>query len=308
MKKPFAVIDKSLLEQLCSKNNPHDESLRRISEQYELVFPWILFAEVALNVGNPGNGGKEKTIFKMWEVLRRNRTTAADEVYEAAYRELVLRQTGRSIFEMSSERLDRLLEFEMNNPDLSQFGHFNRDMHNLAFDEREQAYQEHGSLLFPNERDFVAESLNGFVKRILPDAVLRERFLSGVLGKLLEQRYPLCKYKIRAALSNYNVTTYTKFPLTYTLLNLRRIYWRGPVVLVGESKESGKPFLRKDRNSFSDEEYVVTAVQFDRLLTMDKEMARIGNLLSEVGLWTGKCVLFQKPRFIPIADQIEKLD
>ena len=103
MTKPRAVIDKSLLEQLCSRNNPYEQSLEHLSQRYELIFPCILFSEVALNVGIPGIGGKEKTIRKMWEILRKHRASATDEVYEAAYRELVLCQTGRGIFEMSSD-------------------------------------------------------------------------------------------------------------------------------------------------------------------------------------------------------------
>lgn len=296
-----AVIDKSVFQRICqTSNSPIWEKLLM---RYQLVIPTILIEETLVNVWDP-RAKLAQEVEEMSLQLKRLQPYWVDDIREMAFREIILRETFTApLPPPPAQFLERLLSLKHDDPELRGWV---TDRERLK-DETVKQWKHAQEKLRPsddpirldNEHEFFQKVICPVLFHALDDPVRKNDLMRAVFGRTFDRNQDYSE-KITLAIQNYGRHNFAQFKVTLYCLSARLSYFLGPLVQLPTGKiiKAGN-----QRNSFEDEQYVAVSLLCDRLITGDREMARVVKVFQDAGVWRGLIIWIDPNRklddFIP---------
>ena len=315
MKKPTAVIDKSLFHEICKlpAKETRDQIWDAFTGKYQIVVPLILVEEVLVNAVNPGTIPSQEVQMMASDVLQL-RSCWIDDVAEYAFRELVQKQPLGQFVAPPDEFQQKLLALKTDNPEVINWVE-ERKANRKATATRWKTEQQrlaptNGFVVAKSEVDFFERTIKKEFLTQLESPQKKHEMLETILGEIFRFRHPDSVSQIDEAFTQYSKDNFTLFPFTLNCLTVRLAYVLGPIVRIQTPTDSEprmilKPKRRDQDNNWADEQYVISALICDRLLTMDSGMRNIANVFQASRVWKGQTIFFDSEKSLP--DQISKV-
>jgi hypothetical protein len=315
MDKPTAVIDKSLFHEICRlpAKETRDSIWDSLTGFYQIFLPLMLVEEVVVNIVKPGDIPRQEIEMMASNVLQL-RPCWMDDVSEYAFRELVERQPLGKLAAPSDELQRKLLAAKSDDPELIKWVK-ERKVARKATATRWKAEQKRlapaaGFYVVKSEQEFFERVVKREFLRHLDDPQKKQDLLETILGDTFRFRHPDATQEIDAAFAQYDKVTFKSFPFTHNCLTVRLAYVLAPIVRIQNVTDSEprtilKAKRRDQDNNWADEQYVVSALICERLLTMDTGMRNIANVFQANRLWRGQTVFFDAKD--QLSDQIPAL-
>lgn len=306
MNKPTAVIDKSLFQEICALESDSEREVcwTVLFERFQLVVPFVLLEEVLANVARPKDISLP-VLKRMRQALLALQPCWIQDVFEIAFAELV---EGHPLSklpapdETDAQHMVFLLGAQATDSALTEWAETRaRDKKRTA--QVRKAEQERLLASVPN--DCVKDEVEFFQRIVEPEFVrliqeqrLKTEFLEIVLGQIIRRRHPEAHGQIDIAFERYSMANFGAYPTTTSCLTVRLTYLFAPAVHVRHGHEGTPPrFLpggtREQVNNPEDEQYLVSALNYDRLLTRDKGLANVALAFRAVGRWNGEVVFIE---------------
>ncbi|HEV2691320.1 MAG TPA: hypothetical protein VG347_00330 [Verrucomicrobiae bacterium] len=313
--KPVAIIDKSLFQEICavSEVKLRESLLNEILNHYELVIPFVLVEEVWINFGKP----KESTsaaVHEMVKLLKQMTKLWMDDEMEIIFKELVRDQPIKRSPPPPKELINFALNLDPNDPNFSRWLEENWKAKKLAIDER---VAEQRSLLpagsfatISSEEDLFQKFIRRKFMETLESPERIKQLLENWLGNQFRHRHTNYKRRIEKAFGRFNKETFRKYPVTLSYILTSMFYFYAPLFRIQNSSEQEKRKIigsakNEQRNNITDQQYVVSALLCDRLLTSDEGMYNMMNIFKRAGFWTGETVFIDLHKDLSL--QIPKL-
>jgi len=296
--KPTAVIDKCLFQEICAlKSEAARESCWNwLCDRYQLVIPVVMVEEILVNAVAPGKKDKE-VVKTMCRELLRFQPCWMDDVHEIAFVELVEKRPMQRFPAPSETVIARLLGLPLDDPDLVDWvTQRKREKEETA--RNWKAAQD--SLLSSSERVTVSSEEEFFDRTAKREFLIalqaptrRLVMLETILGGKFRLRHPRAAGRIDVSFKAYGPDNFSKYPHTLNCLTARLAYFFAPLVAVKRQGEAQAKCLLKrgekhQRNNVEDEQYLISALVCDRLLTCDKGLANMGRIFSVAKAWNGE--------------------
>ena len=306
--KPTAVIDMSVLEEICRE--PCQEIRKSawacLTQRYKIVFPLILVEE-AISKWLKADG-EPPHLKEMTSIVIENWRSWLDDIHNIAARELLEGHLPRVLPSASLEVVNAVLSLERGAPDLHQWLQ-GRMVEAKGFAVARRRSKSEG--LLPkgqnnklNEAALFKEVLIPFVNRLTSNPTNGKQSVENMLVSLLRRRFPLLTQQFDIAMDGLLSPRWHRFFLTSGLLQARVAYLIAPLLILESPRFGGPgPFLEIHRNDRADEDYVNAAFLCGRLITQDLGMARIMAAFEDGGFWKGKTVFLPKGQWL---NKIEK--
>ncbi len=295
--KPTAVIDKSVLQRICSQPDAEQQRVREaLMDRYDLVIPFILIEEIALDVGLPPVGSL-RPVSAMLAWVADERVLRMADVYEIAFQELVMEGRIRGFQHLPADILARALQEATRAPE---FASICRQRRTEQREDRALWRKAQHSLMprdgaghCANAQDFFTRLVEEQFGKLLGRTSEKRAFLEGVFGGRFRSSHRASEQAIDGAFERYTAATSAHYANTTRHLLARLAYFLAPCAHLpapGGSTPAKLITMGDQWNSVSDEQYVVAAFFCDRLLTADAGMRNIASVFEQVGLWKGHCI------------------
>ena len=311
MNRVTAVIDKSLLQEICEQpDDKLDAAFMALLERYILVVPEILVEEVWVNWANPGPNKTPKVVENMIRCLLHLRDAWIAEPLEIAFVELIKRESIELLPKPPQWIMDSFYELRRDNPAVNEWFKERRQLHDEAIRQR---LREQSSIIDSKKSACVASEREVFEKFIRPkfldmlsDPVRKKKLLEGVLGFTFRTRHSGFSQEIDSAFESYSLESFDKYPATLNCMMTAMFYFYAPlcnfILPNGENRKIVGRGFSDQRGNLNDEKYVQSALLCARLATRDEGMRNIMELLRACGLWNGQTVFIDPKK--DLADEI----
>ena len=290
MTKPTAVIDKSLLEPICSfPDQTSSHCLRFLRENFTIYAPEILIEEVVTNYYDPNPEPRKTVAAKMLRAI--SDFHLMEHPLELVYREVVLGMDVRTGFDLNADATGNWRDW-LSNLDscLPQGKEFVKIRYAEKTDEvdKMKTFQENLRLTDPRNPDspnptcfeeFVQKT-EIFLRMIFADPKRKQAFEKH-LGASLNKWHPETVQRTEEALAKLSIDDLSRKTFTHDYTMVFLLYLWAPVARIGpqKSKPSNPIVLPgKKVNNEADAEYIVCALHCDYLLTCDKGMHKMAEL------------------------------
>jgi len=315
MGKPTAVIDKTLFHEICQDpcQRKREFYWSCLHERYQVVVPFILIEEVLVNMVRPG-GIEEPVLKRMGEQLIILRSCWIDDVFEYAFRELVQRQPLGKFVAPPDGLQQALLALARDDPKLVKWVE-DRKLLRKATAAKWKAEQRRlapssGFVMVKSEQEFFERAVKREFLSALVDPQKKWDMLETIIGKTFRHSHPESTKQIDEAFAEYTEATFSTFPFTLNCLTTRLTYVLAPAVRIQTARDTEpqiilRPKRRDQDNNWADEQYVVSALVCDRLLTMDAGMRNVANIFHVSRLWNGQTIFIEPGE--DLAGQIPRL-
>lgn len=315
MNKPTAVIDKCLFQEICAleSETARESCWNGLFDRYQLVIPVVMVEEILVNAVAPGKKDKE-VIMTMCRELVRFQPCWMDDVHEIAFAELVDNRPLQKLPAPSETIVARLLGLQQDDPDLVEW---------VTQRKREKAetarnWKAAQDRLLPSPERVTVSSEEEFFDRTakrefliaLQDSTRRLMVLEAILGGKFRRRHPHAAGLIDAAFKAYGPDNFMRYPHTLNCLTARLAYFFAPLVAVKRQGEAQSKRLLKrgekpQRNNIEDEQYLISALVCDRLLTREEGLANMGRTFRAAKAWNGETRLVNPNR--PVESEIRAM-
>lgn len=221
-----------------------------------------------------------------------------EDAHEIAFQELVKQQPLRKLPAPSDERIRGLLALKPDDSRLIQVVEkrkVSRKETATKWKKAQSKLAPAGFVVATSEKEFFQRTVMREFVLALHEPTKKKELLETILGKNFRTRHQECVNEIEEAFSKYSLETFALFPVVRNCLTVRLAYFFGPSVRIQTPTDSEPQIiLKSDRrdqdNNVADEQYVITALMCDRLLTRDKGMRNIANIFQANGLWKGQTI------------------
>lgn len=309
MKTRTAVIDKSLLHEICKQSDDErDRCFELLLNKYVLVIPVVLVEEVWAEWSHPDRK-HERFAENLVNCLLELRDTWIAEPIEMAFQELVNQQPISILPKPSPQLLGSFDSLDNCDPELVRWmaeRRLSRDRHvenRIAQQQRRSidvTFERPGQVL----RQVVLPQIEG----ILRNREERAKLLDGLLGQGFRATHPEASSGIEVGLARFQAETMHQYRVTQDLIATAMAYFYAPLCQIRDPNTSQtrslvKPSKRAQRNSLADEHYVQSALLTGGLLTRDRDMAAIATVFEDAGWWAGNVVFFDPG--VPLRESME---
>jgi len=312
MKTRTAVIDKSLLHEICKQpEKERDRCFELLLKRYALVIPAVLVEEVWVEWSHPDRK-REPFAENLVHCLLELRNTWIAEPIEIAFQELVNHQPISMLPKPSPQLLGSFDSLDNCDPELVRWmteRRLSRERHvenrvaqqqRRSIDIRDVTFERPGQVL----RQVVLPQIEG----ILRDREERAKLLDGLLGQGFRATHPEASSEIEVGLARFQAETMHQYRVTQDLIATAMAYFYSPLCQIRDpntfqTRSLVKPSKKAQRNSLADERYVQSALLTGGLLTRDRDMAAIATIFEDAGWWAGHVVFFD-PR-VPLRESME---
>jgi hypothetical protein len=304
---PSAVIDKSLLQEICGRSDAEvREYLAVLCVKYQLVVPVILLEETLVSVASSRR--PNASVERLAEVLVQLRSCWMDDVYEIAYRELVEREQLKHLPPPPREFAERLLKLKKDDRALEEWL-AERERDKAATITQRRAAQAQmiasGDFRLVEDEASLACSLTSTLGRILRSEARKNELLETILGQCFRARHQENQDGIDTAFRTFTADTFTRYPLTLNCLAARLFYVWVPLIRIRAPTAQGRILGRGKQeqwNNLEDEQYVIAGMTCQRLLTRDSGMAKLMGVMN-AGRLT-KCQALLVDRALPSPESL----
>ena len=234
MKKPTAIIDKSLLQAICEQ--PPDERdlcFNAMLAHYVLVVPEILLEEVWVNLANPSPGKSPATIKMMVDCLLHLCDAWIAEPLEIAFVELVKHESIEILPKPPPFVMDSFFILRPDDAGLRKWVKERKQLHKTIIRQRVSEhvgiFDTKTSAAITSEREFGEQFMRPKLLAILSDPTRKRSLLEGVFGVTFRTRYPDCSKEIDAAFEEYSQDTFDRYPVTFNCIMAVMFYLHAPL-------------------------------------------------------------------------------
>ena len=315
MDKPTAVIDMSLFREICGlpAKETRDSIWDSLTSKYQIVVPLMLVEEVLVNILKPGTIPPQDVQMMASDVLQLQ-PCWIDDVSEYAFRELVQRQPLGKLLQPPAELQQKLLASKIDDPELIGWVERRKAERKATATqwrtEQKKLAPATGFSVVTSEQEFFERAVKREFLKALESAQEKHGMLEAILGKTFRSRHPDSVREIGEAFVSYSKDNFASFPFTLNCLTVRLAYVLAPIVRIQTPRDAEPRIIlcpkRQDQdNNWADEQYVISALVCERLLTMDKGMRNIANIFRANGLWRGEVVFIDASK--PLSGQIPGL-
>jgi hypothetical protein len=308
-----AVLDKSVFHRVAEQPSEQQERIwNHLHGQFQVVVPTILIEEVIVNVAEPGKL-LLPVVQEMMRSLVRIQTCWMDDVFEMAFRELVQQQPLTKLPAFPPEFVNRILHLKPDDPELLKWATERRAGRESTVQTRMSAQD----TLLPraerrdmaDEKEFWIRLKNLFLK-IVQNPERRIELLEVVFGESFRTRHPDSLDAIDAAFARFTDKTFTQYYITLSTLMVRLAYMYAPLVHFKNGPgNTVRRFIGRSAaaqsNNAADEQYIVSAMICNRLLTRDEGMKNVIEMF-RLSSFTKCQTLYLDPNGV-VADQILQL-
>jgi hypothetical protein len=233
MSKQSAVIDKSLVHELCK--HPHINERKRLWRElhlkYQLVVPQILIQEVVVNAIAPGKKPLDE-VQRLIEQVAQHHTCWLDDIHEIVFRELVRRASPITLPPLAEPLAPKIFKLRFNDDALKRWVE-ERKQDARSTHEQWKAEQQRLSAV-AKKTELTSESEMFDVVRstflgALLDEVRRKEMLEHILGVTFRFRHPDEENSIDRAFAEFTPQTFTNHYMTSAFLLTRLAYVLAPV-------------------------------------------------------------------------------
>lgn len=313
--KPVAVIDKSLLQAICAvpEVKLRENLLNELFKHYQLVIPFVLVEEVWINFGKPKDD-KSAAVHEMVKLLKQLNKLWMDDEIEIIFKELVQSQSIKRSPPPPKELINFALNLEPNDPKFLQWLEENWSAKKQAIDERvaeQRSILPAGSFAtISSDEDLFNKFIRIKFMEILESPERTKQLLENWLGRQLRHRHTNFKRRIEKAFGRFNKETFKKYPVTLSYILTSMFYFYAPLCRIQHSSGEEKRKIigsakNEQRNNITDQQYIVSALLCERLLTSDEGMRNMINIFKRGGFWTGETVFIDLHQNLSV--QIPKL-
>jgi hypothetical protein len=309
-----AVIDKSLLQAICSEGEPQRVELwRELLSRYQIVIPFVLVEEVWTNLACP-RLKKLSVIQEMVRALAAMTSCWIEEEMEIVFGELVQNKRRKRLPAAPKAIVKRVLALTANEPGLLEW-----------LDQAEKTRKQAIADRVKSQRDILGEGKFVVIKNEgeLFERYVREQFLEivaspsrkivlmeKVFGRTFRQRHSNFKRRIEKAFTSYSRATFKHYPITLSYLMAEMFYFYAPLCRIQpKSGLTPRKIIGSKRaeqiNNIQDQKYVAGALICDRLLTCDEGMRNLLQIFRAARLWKGE-VVYINPN-VALGNQIPQL-
>jgi hypothetical protein len=309
MKKPTAIIDKSLLQAICEQPpDKRDLCFNAMLAHYVLVVPEILLEEVWVNLANPSPGKSPATIKMMVDCLLHLRDAWIAEPLEIAFGELVKHESIEILPKPPPFVMDSFFILRPDDAGLRKWVKERKELHKTIIRQRVSEhvgiFDTKTSAAIRSEREFGEHFMRPKFLAILSDPTRKRSLLEGVFGLTFRTRHPDCSNEIDAAFEEYSQDTFDRYPVTFNCIMAVMFYLHAPLCKIvhpngKECKILGRS-PRDQQSNLNDEKYVQSALLCARLATRDRGMRNIMELFKACGLWNGETVFIDPRRDVTV--------
>jgi len=299
MKKPTAVIDKSLLQEVC-KQDPKRRNICEniLSDRYQIVVAAILVEEVWVNLANRSGKATPEVLEQMKEFMIRCDGSWIDDPLEIAFSELV---EGKSIETLPSPK-NLIKSFSVLRRDDPAFVGWVTERAKVNKTNVSQRVKMHAGILPPDKfvpvksgRYFFEQLIRPKFVEMISDPERKRLLLERELGLSFRANHPEKAAEIDKAFDAYSPETFEKYQATLVCIIAAMVYFYAPLCKFGRRGDNNAIKIigrgnRDQSNNISDEKYVQSALLCERLLTRDQGMHNVMELLTDCGFWKGTSV------------------
>jgi hypothetical protein len=297
------LLDKSAFQRLAERSQPEQvRAWNHLHGQCQIVVPAILVEEVIVNIADPGPLAPA-LVEEMRKSVLRLSPCWLDDIFEVAFRELVEMKPHAQLPPFPPEFLARILNLAPDNPELLMWVANRRADVETTVQTRMVAQNamlpRHERREMSDETEFWVRLKNQFLK-IVENSERKAEFLEVVFGESFRVRHPESVSRISKAFSAFNERTFTNYYVTLSILMVRLAYMYAPLVQFRDSPGASlRRFIGRStsdqRNNAADEQYIVSAMICNRLLTRDEGMKNIIEMFNFNG-FTQCQTVFLDPR------------
>jgi hypothetical protein len=202
-----------------------------------------------------------------------------DDVFEIAFRELVEQRPITKLPPFPAEFVHRIRRFTPDNPELLRWASERRASRQITAERRvavqDQLLPREDRREVAGEKEFSDELKLQFL-RIIENPERRGELLEIALGGNFHTRHADSASAIAQAFVRFTDETFGRYPVAVSILVVRLAYMLAPLVRFKSPEGSVRRFIGRSipdqRNNPADEQYVVTAMLCNNLLTLDKGM------------------------------------
>ncbi len=305
--KPSAVIDKSVFHELC-KIPDELQQVRLWSDlqsRYQLVVPFALVEEIVVNTVKQSKPTIELSTLAAH--LVRLQPCWMDDVIEASFCELVKGREFSTLPPLDDSIRARVCELGLDDPGLAQWVAERVSVGKETLQNWRTTQDKILKTPSIPELKSRAELAGGRVMEALramfTTAETKEEFLHAVLGNSFKRRHPKDAAVVDRVISALTLDRLWHHKFTSACLLVRLVYWLGPAFFIRDSETSSpRKLIKNDGGNFTDEQYVISSLVCERLLTRDRQMADAAGCFEDAGIWKGKVVFL--PSSASILEQI----
>ena len=301
MDKPTVVIDKSLLQPIFQPicGMPDEARSGRticfLVDNFTVWAPPMLIEEIAANYYRPTRKTPKDLAAKMLGTILRFRLM--EHPLELVYQEVILRRAISTGFDLNPTMAGKYRRW-MTDPDaylaeLEQLflGRYQGKQERVDDQKQFQGpFKDPGNpdaLNFPDDAAFVHYG-KGFLEAMFTEPRSRATRFFGYVCKRVNKWHPEASPQTVRAFSELALADLGRIPFTHDFLLAYLLYLSAPVARIGpeQARKSNPLVLPGDQiNNEEDEEYVSSAVLCDYLLTCDRGMHRMAELLNSACLF-----------------------
>lgn len=307
----------SLFREICTEpaKGMRDSIWQALSARCQIVVPLMMVEEVLVNIVRPGNI-PSRVIEMMASDVLQLQPCWIDDVFEYAFHELVQRQPFEKPVPPPAELLQRLLVAKSNDPELVKRVEERKPARKATatnwITEQKKLAPADGFYLVKSEQEFFERAMKMPFFCHLDVHQKKQEMLETILGETFRFKYPDAIQEIDTAFAHYGKDNYKSFPFTFNCLSVWWAYILAPIFRIQTTSDSEpRMILNPDKfcqaNNLADEQYVVSALICDRLLTMDNGMRNIARVFQTNQRWRGQTIFFLPAKKKDLLSQINTL-
>ena len=317
MTKPTAVIGMTLFREICTlpAKAARGSIWASLTGMYQIVVPLMLVEEVLVNIVRPGDIPSQVIEMMASDVLQLQ-PCWIDDVFEYAFHELVQSQPVGKLVTPPTELQQRLLAAKLNDPELIKWVEERKPARKATakkwIAEQKKLVPATGFHVVKDEQEFFEGAVKMAFFCHLDALEKKQDMLETILGETFRFRHPDAIQEIDTAFARYGKDTFKSFPFTFNCLTVWFAYFLAPIFRIQTTSDSEPRMILKPKrfyqdNNLADEQYVVSALICDRLLTMDKGMRDIACVFQTSQRWRGQTIFFVPAKEKDLPSQITSL-
>jgi hypothetical protein len=311
MNKPAAVIDKSLLQEICEQDlEKQSACYKALKEHYQVGVPSVLIEEIWVNLAKLNKNTSQTVLANMRDFVIRQRDLHIAEPLEIAFAELVKGETIKSLPRPANNLVDSFFMLRPDDPALVNWVNERIELTKNDTCQRVKNYAEilptEKSALVMNGKDFFKRFIRPKFVDLLADPIRKRKMLEGELGLSFRANHPECSNEIDKAFEAYSSDTFVKYQKTLNCIIGAMFYFYAPLCKIVSPNDGNQPIKILGRgkgdqsNNLADLRYVQTALMCDRLLTRDRGMHNVMTLLQDSEFWDGKSVFIDPKKDLQV--------
>jgi len=299
-----AIIDKSLLQEICKQSQAKMASLLSIlQKRYVLRIPEILVEEIISNYVRQ-SPQVEACVENMVDFLQKNKETWIADPLEISFQELVVNRGPLIDFPKPAHYMTDIVDrkFTINSVLKSKLKERKNQKDIITkqiITEQRKILNVNQCIPLKNKNDFFSKLVQPEFENIISDQEKKKRLLDRDLRRQFIFTHQEHKKEIDDAFTKYTLQTYKRYSATYCCLIVPMFYIYAPLIKIDSPNSPLRKILKRDyqgqKNNLNDEKYIQSALLCDCIATRDRGMMSIMDLFKVSGLWKGE-ILFIDPQ------------